>query len=120
MARADVSKEYLHYPVLAREGQEIAAQTFLPSAPDKTVARKACEPVSESLPMLFTVDEDVRRLAENAQTQFFADGGVFDQIYQPGKLDMQWRPKLKRKNVFFRGSGLRSGFTVVVSQHRSC
>ena len=74
------AEEYLRY-LYSPEGQEIVARNFYrPRAED--VARKS----KNQFPQvdLFTVG-DVFGGWQKAQKAHFADGGVFDQIYQPGK-----------------------------------
>lgn len=77
---ATLAKAYLDY-LYSAEGQEIAAQHFfrprLKGAAQKYQSRFS--------PMtLFTIDE-VFGGWPNAQRIHFADGGVFDQIYRPGR-----------------------------------
>lgn len=77
---AAVAKAYLDYLYTA-EGQEIAAKNYYrPQLP--TVAKKH----EKQFPKvkLFDID-DVFGGWQKAQKTHFADGGVFDQIYQPGK-----------------------------------
>lgn len=74
----EVATAYLEY-LYSPEGQEIAAKNFyrprLASVADK---------YSQQFPKisLFTIDE-VFGGWQKAQSKFFDDGGVFDQIYQP-------------------------------------
>ena len=74
-----VAQAYLEY-LYSPEGQEIAARNFyrprLKSVADKYAAQFPAV-------KLFTVD-DVFGGFPKAQKIHFADGGVFDQIYQPG------------------------------------
>lgn len=75
-----VAEAYLQY-LYSPEGQEIAAKNFYrPRLPE--VARK----YESQFPkiQLFTIDE-VFGGWKTAQKTHFGDGGVFDQIYQPGK-----------------------------------
>jgi sulfate/thiosulfate transport system substrate-binding protein len=77
---AALAKAYLDY-LYSAEGQEIVAQHFYRPR-SKEVARKyqsRFQPVA-----LFTIDE-VFGGWRNAQKRHFSDGGVFDQIYQPGR-----------------------------------
>jgi sulfate/thiosulfate-binding protein len=74
----EVAKAYLQY-LYSDEGQEIAAKNFYrPRNPE--IARK----YAANFPPLkrVTVDEEFGGWAKAQQTHF-ADGGVFDQIYQP-------------------------------------
>jgi len=74
------AEEYLRY-LYSPEGQEIAARNFYrPRLQD--VARKHESRFARI--NLFTVD-DVFGGWQKAQKTHFGDGGVFDQIYQPGK-----------------------------------
>lgn len=77
---ATVAKAYVEY-LYSPEGQEIAAQHFFrPRLED--VARRY---QSRFAPVaLFTINE-VFGGWRAAQRKHFADGGVFDQIYQPGR-----------------------------------
>ena len=76
---AEVAAEYLKY-LYTPEGQEIAARNFyrprLKAVADKYANRFAKVP-------MFTVD-DAFGGWQKAQKTHFADGGVFDQIYQAG------------------------------------
>lgn len=74
---AEAYLEYLYSP----EGQEIAAENFYRPT-DPVVAAK----YADNFPKvsLFTIDELFGGWIR-AQATFFADGGVFDQIYQPGQ-----------------------------------
>jgi sulfate/thiosulfate-binding protein len=76
---AAISKAYLEF-LYTPAGQEIIAQNFFRPR-DKTVAAKYASQFP-SLPML-TIDSDFGGW-KHAQPKFFADGGVFDKIYQPG------------------------------------
>ena len=73
-----VAEAYLKY-LYSPEGQEIAARNYYRPRLD-AVAKK----YASSFPKLklVTIDE-VFGGWESAQKKFFADGGVFDQIYQP-------------------------------------
>ena len=75
-----VAEAYLQY-LYTPEGQEIAARNFY--RPRLESVAKKC---ASSFPKvkLFTLAE-VAGDWHNAQATHFADGGVFDQIYQPGK-----------------------------------
>jgi sulfate transport system substrate-binding protein len=76
----EVAEAYLQY-LYSPEAQEVIAKNdYRPS--DAAVAAKyaAKFPTLE----LFTIEEKFGGWKE-AQARFFAEGGVFDQIYQPGK-----------------------------------
>ena len=73
-----VAEAYLKY-LYAPEGQEIAARNFYRPRLD-SVAKKYASTFPKI--KLVTVD-DVFGGWQNAQKTHFADGGVFDQIYQP-------------------------------------
>ena len=74
-AVAQAYLEYLYTP----QGQEIAAQRFYrPRLPEVAAKYDGKFPKLK----LFTVDE-VFGGWQKAQKTHFADGGVFDQIYQP-------------------------------------
>jgi sulfate/thiosulfate transport system substrate-binding protein len=77
---AAAAKAYLDF-LYSPEGQEIgAANYFRPRLPDVAAKYAGRFPRLN----LFTVDE-VFGGWQKAQKQHFADGGVFDLIYQPGK-----------------------------------
>ena len=65
---------------LQPEGQEIAAQELLSAARSEAVAEKYASQFPQV--KLFTIDE-VFGGWRKAQKTHFADGGTFDQIYQP-------------------------------------
>jgi sulfate/thiosulfate-binding protein len=75
-----VAQAYLKH-LYSPEGQEIIAHNFYRPR-DKKVAAKH----SREFPKikLFTVNKQFGGW-KKAQSAFFADGGVFDQIYEPGK-----------------------------------
>ena len=74
---AEAYLEFLYTP----EAQEIAAKNFYrPQLPEVAQKHTAEFPKIE----LFTIDEVFGGWKE-AQATHFADGGTFDQIYQPGK-----------------------------------
>jgi sulfate/thiosulfate-binding protein len=75
-----VAKAYLEY-LYTPEGQEIAAKNFYRPRLEAVAAKHAA--VFPKV-KLFTIDE-VFGGWQRAQKAHFADGGVFDQIYQPGK-----------------------------------
>jgi sulfate/thiosulfate transport system substrate-binding protein len=74
-----VAQAYLEY-LYSEEGQEIAARNFYRPRNAQVAARHASQFVKVNL---FTID-DVFGGWQKAQKTHFADGGVFDQIYQPG------------------------------------
>ena len=75
-----VAEEYLKY-LYSPEGQEIAAKNFYRPTDPKIAAKYAKNFPKVSL---FTIDE-VFGGWQKAQKAHFSDGGVFDQIYIPGK-----------------------------------
>ncbi|WP_028455974.1 sulfate ABC transporter substrate-binding protein [Chitinilyticum litopenaei] len=75
-----VAEEYLKY-LYSKEGQEIAAQNYYRPI-DKDIAAKYAKQFPKV--QLFDID-DVFGGWEKAQKTHFSDGGVFDQIYKPGK-----------------------------------
>ncbi len=74
-----VAEAYLQY-LYSDEGQEIAARNFY-----RQRSQKVAKKYAANFPKLalFTVDDTFGGWAR-AQKTHFADGGVFDQIYQPG------------------------------------
>ena len=74
-----LAEAYLEY-LYSDEGQEIAARNFYRPRSQKVAAKYAANFPTLSL---FTIDESFGGWAK-AQKTHFADGGVFDQIYQPG------------------------------------
>jgi sulfate transport system substrate-binding protein len=75
-----VAQAYLEY-LYSPEGQEIAAHNFY-----RPRLASAAQKYQAQFPKvnLFTIDE-VFGGWKKAQETHFADGGVFDQIYQPGR-----------------------------------
>jgi sulfate/thiosulfate transport system substrate-binding protein len=63
------------------EGQEIAAKNYYRPTAEKTLKKYAAQYPKVKL---FTIDEVSGNWAKTQKTHF-ADGGLFDQIYQPGK-----------------------------------
>jgi len=63
------------------EGQEIAAKHFYRPRLESVAKKYSNQFLKVNL---FTID-DVFGGWQNAQKTHFSDGGVFDQIYQPGK-----------------------------------
>jgi sulfate transport system substrate-binding protein len=76
----DVAHAYLEYLYTPR-GQELAAKHFYRPRDPKVAARYEAQFPKVSL---ITIDE-VFGGWKKAQEAHFADGGVFDQIYQPGR-----------------------------------
>jgi len=75
-----VAEAYLQY-LYSEEGQEIAAKNYYRPTNEKIAKKYATQYPKLKL---FTVDE-VAGGWTKAQKTHFADGGVFDQIYLPGK-----------------------------------
>jgi sulfate/thiosulfate transport system substrate-binding protein len=75
-----VADAYLQY-LYSEEGQEIAAKNYYRPISESTAKKYAAQFPKVKL---FTVDEVFGGWTK-AQKTHFADGGVFDQIYQPGK-----------------------------------
>ncbi len=75
-----LAEAYLQY-LYSDEGQEIAAKNYY-----RPVNEKLAKKYASQYPKLklFTVEEAAGGWAK-AQKTHFADGGLFDQIYQPGK-----------------------------------
>jgi ABC-type sulfate transport system substrate-binding protein len=74
----EVANEYLKY-LYSDEGQEIAAKNFYRPR-NAAIAAKYADNFSQL--KLVTVDQEFGGWAR-AQKTHFADGGVFDQIFQP-------------------------------------
>jgi sulfate/thiosulfate-binding protein len=75
-----VAEAYLQY-LYTDEGQEIAAKNYYRPTVEKIAKKYAAQYPKVNL---FTIDEIAGGWTK-AQKAHFADGGVFDQIYQPGK-----------------------------------
>lgn len=75
-----VAEAYLQY-LYTEEGQEIAAKNYYRPTNEK-IAKKYASQYPKL--KLFTVEEIAGGWTK-AQKTHFADGGLFDQIYQPGK-----------------------------------
>ncbi len=75
-----VAQAYLEF-LYTEEGQEIAARNFYRPRSERIAARYAGQFPKIAL---FTVEQAFGGWAK-AQKTHFADGGVFDQIYQPGQ-----------------------------------
>ena len=76
----EIAQAYLEY-LYAPEGQEIAARHYYRPRLQSVATRYAAQFPKLTL---FTIDEVFGGWAK-AQKTHFADGGVFDQIYQPGR-----------------------------------
>lgn len=75
-----IAKAYLEY-LYSPEGQELAARHYYRPRDAAVLARYAAQfPQLE----LFTL-ADIAGDWNKAQTTHFAEGGVFDQLYQPGQ-----------------------------------
>lgn len=77
----EVAQAYLDY-LYSAEGQELAAKHFYRPAVKEGVASDLLQPFADL--ELFTIDEAFGGW-DQAQATHFADKGVFDQIYKPGK-----------------------------------
>ena len=75
-----VAQAYLEY-LYSSEGQDIAARHFYRPRLAEAAAKHAGQFIKVSL---FTIDE-VFGGWQKAQSRHFADGGVFDEIYQPSR-----------------------------------
>jgi sulfate/thiosulfate-binding protein len=75
-----VAQAYLEF-LYSEEGQEIAAKHYYRPRLAKVAAKHDTQFTKVSL---FTIDEVFGGWAK-AQPKHFADGGVFDELYQPGK-----------------------------------
>ena len=75
-----VAEAYLQY-LYSDEGQEIAARNYYRPTNEKILKKYAAQYPKVKL---FTIDEVSGNWARTQKTHF-ADGGLFDQIYQPGK-----------------------------------
>lgn len=75
-----LAEAYLQY-LYTEQGQEIAVQNYYRPVSDKVAKKYASQFPSVKL---FTIDEAFGGWSK-AQKTHFADGGLFDQIYQPGK-----------------------------------
>lgn len=75
-----LAEAYLQY-LYTDQGQEIAAQNYY-----RPVSEKVAKKYANQFPKLklFTIDEAFGGWSK-AQKTHFSDGGLFDQIYQPGK-----------------------------------
>ena len=75
-----VAEAYLQY-LYSDEGQEIAAKNYYRPTAEKTLKKYAAQYPKVKL---FTINEVTGDWAKTQKTHF-SDGGLFDQIYQPGK-----------------------------------
>ena len=75
---AEVAKAYLDY-LYSDEGQDIAGKNFYRPRNEKAAAKYASQFASLKL---VTVDQEFGGW-QAAQAKHFADGGIFDQIFQP-------------------------------------
>jgi len=75
---AEVAKAYLDY-LYSEEGQDIAGKNFYRPRNEKAAAKYASQFASLKL---VTVDQEFGGW-QAAQAKHFADGGIFDQIFQP-------------------------------------
>ncbi|MES2072286.1 MAG: sulfate ABC transporter substrate-binding protein [Pseudomonadota bacterium] len=75
-----VAEAYLNF-LYTDEGQEIIAKNYY-----RPTTEKASKKYAAQFPhvKLFTIDDSFGGWSK-AQKEHFADGGIFDQIYQPGK-----------------------------------
>lgn len=76
----EVAQAYLEY-LYSEEGQEIAAKHYYRPRLESVASKHAAQFPKVAL---FTIDELFGGW-QKAQKAHFADGGVFDQIYQPGR-----------------------------------
>ena len=75
-----VAQAYLEY-LYSPEGQDIAGRHYYRPRLESAAAKYAAQFGKVNL---FTIDEAFGGW-QKAQAVHFADGGIFDQIYQPGK-----------------------------------
>jgi len=78
---AEVAKAYLEY-LYSPQGQQLAAKHFYRPVNSESVSAEQLAPFAKV--ELFTIDEAFGGW-QKAQAEHFNDGGVFDQLYQPGK-----------------------------------
>jgi sulfate transport system substrate-binding protein len=78
---AEVAKAYLEY-LYSPQGQQLAAKHFYRPVNSESVS--AVQLAQFAKVGLFTIDEAFGGW-QKAQPEHFNDGGVFDQLYQPGK-----------------------------------
>jgi sulfate/thiosulfate-binding protein len=82
-----VAEAYLNF-LYTPEGQEIAAQNYYRPRLESVVAKHAAQFPKVAL---FTIDEVFDGWSK-AQPTHFGEGGIFDQIYKPGRA--KWRREL--------------------------
>jgi sulfate transport system substrate-binding protein len=75
---SDVARAYLEY-LYSDEGQDIAGRNFYRPRSEKAAAKYA----NQFSPVKLVTVDDVFGGWQKAQKAHFADGGVFDQIFQP-------------------------------------
>jgi sulfate/thiosulfate-binding protein len=77
----ELAGAYLEY-LYSKEGQEIIAKHFYRAWDEEVMARYA-----DKFPKLnlVTIDDPIFGGWQAAQERFFSDGGIFDQIYEPGE-----------------------------------
>jgi sulfate transport system substrate-binding protein len=75
----EVATEYLNY-LYSKEGQEIIAKNFYRPSNPEILAKYASQ-----FPQLELIKIDQFGGWNEAQKKHFADDGVFDEIYEPGK-----------------------------------
>jgi sulfate transport system substrate-binding protein len=74
-----LAQAYLEF-LYTKEGQELAAKNYYRPRDSEVAARYA-----ERYPPLKMFDIQMFGGWAEAQTKYFADGGLFDRIYTPGK-----------------------------------
>ena len=110
-ARARSPQAYLEY-LYTPEGQEIAAKHYYRPR-DRGGGRRSTRRSSRRS-TLFTIDE-VFGGWQKAQKTHFADGGVFDQIYQPRQVSS--RAAIAAIRVARRGAACCPGFGLTLGLH---
>lgn len=78
---SEVAKAYLEH-LYSPQGQQLAAKHYYRPAVSEAVSAEERKQFAQL--ELFTIDTAFGGWAK-AQAEHFADGGIFDQIYQPGK-----------------------------------
>jgi len=74
-----VAEAYLQY-LYSPEGQEIAAKNYYRPRDPQVAAKYAAEFPQVNL---FTIADPIFGGWQTTQKKHFADGGIFDQVYQP-------------------------------------
>ena len=77
----EVAKAYLEH-LYSPQGQQLAAKHYYRPAISESVSAEQRQQYAQL--ELFTIDQALGGWGQ-AQHEHFDDGGVFDQIYQPGK-----------------------------------